>query len=46
MESFRDELKGSSSLLEFKRKIMEWKPHECTRRICKVVFVSNLGFLH
>ena len=44
-ELLPDEIKGSSSLLEFKRKIKEWKPQGCTCRICKV-FVFNLGFLH
>ena len=39
-----NEIKTSSSLAEFKRKIKDWKPRGCTCRLCKV-FVSDLGFL-
>ena len=38
------EIKNSKSLSEFKSKIKQWKPEDCTCRLCKV-YIHNLGFL-
>ena len=38
------DIKDSSSLAEFKRKIKCWKPEGCECRICKT-FIHNLGFI-
>ena len=43
-ELLPNEIKTSSSLSEFKRKIKDWKPRGCTCRLCKV-FIFDLGFL-
>ena len=43
-ELLPNEIKTSSSLAEFKRKIKDWKPRGCTCRLCKV-FLFDLGFL-
>ena len=37
-------IKDSQSLIEFKSKIKQWKPTECSCRLCKI-FVPELGFL-
>ena len=37
-----DEIKNSTSLTLFKRKIKNWEPRECTCRLCKP-FISNLA---
>ena len=37
-------IKESTSLLEFKTKIKRWKPNKCTCRLCKS-YIYNLGFL-
>ena len=39
-----EEIKNSTSLMEFKRKIKHWKPEGCDCRMCKI-FIANLGFL-
>ena len=38
------DIKNSSSLVEFKRKIRRWTPAGCKCRICKT-YIFNLGFL-
>ena len=38
------EIKESKSLSEFKRKIKDWKPQDCTCRLCKI-YIKDLGFL-
>ena len=38
------DIKESSGLDEFKRKIKLWKPRGCTCRMCKV-YIANLGFI-
>ena len=38
------EMKKSTNLMEFKRKIKEWKPIGCSCRMC-IPFVANLGFI-
>ena len=43
-ELLPNEIKTSSSLAEFKRKIKDWKPRGCTCRLCKV-FLFDLGYL-
>ena len=43
-ELLPNEIKSSSSVSEFKRKIKDWKPRGCTCRLCKVL-VFDLGFL-
>ena len=40
-----DDIKKSTSLNEFKRKIKLWKPEGCTCRMCKV-FVEKVGFIY
>ena len=37
-------IKQSTTLKEFKRKIKEWKPEGCSCRMCKV-FIANVGFI-
>jgi len=37
-------IKESTSLLEFKTKIKRWKPNNCTCRLCRS-YIYNLGFL-
>ena len=44
-ELLPNNIKESSSLAEFKRKIKDWKPQGCTCRLCKV-FVFDIGFLN
>ena len=39
-----DDIKNSNDLLEFKRKIRNWKPEGCSCRICKV-YIGGLGFI-
>ena len=39
-----DVIKQSKSLLEFKRKIKQWKPIGCSCRLCKT-YVNNIGFI-
>ena len=39
-----EDIKNSSNLQEFKRKIKQWTPIGCKCRICKM-FIFNLGFL-
>ena len=39
-----EEIKMSTSLLEFQHKIKQWKPLGCTCRLCKV-FIRNVGYL-
>ena len=39
-----DNIKESSSLMEFKSKIRKWEPKGCTCRLCKV-YINNLGFI-
>ena len=38
------DIKCSTDIFEFKRKIKAWKPVGCACRMCKV-FIPNLGFL-
>ena len=38
------EIKKSTSLLEFKNKIKHWKPDGCTCRFCRT-YIYNLGFI-
>ena len=37
-------IKESTSLLEFKTKIKRWKPNSCTCRLCRS-YIYNLGFI-
>ena len=37
-------IRNSSTLLEFKRNIKQWKPIECPCRLCKT-YISGVGFL-
>ena len=39
-----DDIKSSSDLINFKRKIKVWKPDGCSCRLCKV-FIPYLGYL-
>ena len=39
-----NEIKCSTSLLEFKNKIKYWKPEGCMCRLCKV-YIQNVGFI-
>ena len=39
-----DNIKQSTSLFEFKRKIKEWKPQRCPCKLCKI-FVPELGYI-
>lgn len=39
-----NDIKESSSLQQFKSKIKNWTPNECTCRLCKT-YIYNLGFL-
>ena len=43
-ELIPNEIKEAKSLLEFKTKIKDWKPHGCTCRLCKD-YIFNLGFV-
>ena len=38
------DIKESTSLLQFKKKIKKWKPNGCTCRLCRA-YIYNLGFL-
>ena len=38
------DIKESTSLLQFKKKIKKWKPNGCTCRLCRP-YIYNLGFL-
>ena len=38
-------IKESETLLIFKAKIKDWKPYECTCRLCKT-FIPELGFIN
>ena len=40
-----DSIKNTTSLIEFKNKIKEWKPINCPSRTCKV-YVAELGFIN
>ena len=40
-----DDIKKSTSLNEFKRKIKLWKPEGCTCRMCKI-FIEKVGFIY
>ena len=39
-----DEIRNSNTLSEFKAKIKNWTPTDCTCRLCKT-FIHNLGFI-
>ena len=39
-----ENIKLSTNIFEFKRKIRVWKPEGCKCRMCKV-FIQNLGFI-
>ena len=38
------ELKESTSLNEFKKKIKTWKPENCTCKLCKI-YIQRIGYL-
>ena len=38
------DIKNSGSLTEFKTKIKQWVPKECSCRLCQT-FIPNLGFI-
>ena len=38
-------IRESKSLMEFKAKLKNWKPNDCTCRLCKI-FIPNLSFLN
>ena len=39
-----ENIKNSTSLMEFKSKIRKWEPKGCTCRLCKL-YINNLGFI-
>ena len=39
-----DNIKRSTSIKEFKRRIRNWKPEGCKCRICKI-YIANVGFI-
>ena len=39
-----NDIKQSTSLLQFKNKIKHWRPSNCSCRLCKT-YIYNLGFL-
>ena len=39
-----DEIKNSNGLLDFKHKIMRWRPQGCSCRLCRV-YIARFGFL-
>ena len=39
-----DNIKGSKSINEFKRRIRNWKPIGCPCRLCKT-YIANIGFI-
>ena len=39
-----EELKNASSLQIFKNKLKEWKPINCTCRLCKT-YIQHVGFI-
>ena len=40
-----EEIKNSSTLIEFKSKIKKWKPINCPCRLCKI-YISGVGFVN
>ena len=40
-----EEIKNSTSLKEFKAKIMLWEPLNCSCRLCKI-YIPNIGFVN
>jgi DNA-binding protein len=43
-EMVPNEIKGSTTLIEFKNRIKKWKPTNCTCRLCKT-YIAGVGFI-
>ena len=43
-EMVPSEIKGATALTEFKNKIKQWKPTNCTCRLCKT-YIAGVGFI-